>query len=256
MTNFYNRYRALFEEDGFSSNLSLNYFSGKSKIYPDKFNNLFKDINYSIPAPKVYQSPIQDVYTLETKKFQYSPVQPPTINVLSSLKKAHSKVNRLDPNELNKLIDSYNDDTKLAKQFPSFPTIKELRRVEEPVYEYKRKDSVLKNVYQQILPNKNNEIKNYYEQLERGIAMKNNRGAEDAETKGNFVKEVPLKETYKPEALVSYVPTSEKIFPHLEKDNEDSGEYAFLKRQREARKHREKAKKMLRVIYFPNSSIG
>ena len=262
MTDFYNRYRSLFEEDEFSSNHSLNYFSGGNNMYGNKFGNAYNDEDYLSPLKPLkfpsYQNQVPDQYQpLEQYKLptreSYEPVsQSPNINILHSLpqKRNTTSVTRIDPNELNRVLNDYGDIPNPPKfTLPSLPNPMAVKPSTPIDTNFRRRDSALRNVYQQSLVNKNTPIRNYYDLLkDKELELKTRKATIEENQSIDYTKEVPLKDTYKPEIMTSNVPENQNIFPTPEKKGKEPEEYAFLRRIRDAKKHRERAKKQLRVI--------
>ena len=207
MSEFYEKYRQLFEEDEMSINYTLRFLMQRkspSQALKEQLGSVFEKEN-KIIVPS-FKTPLK-----------------PERNVM------HSSLFHINDKHFfsPELLPTYFKDAPYADE-------KRLRKSAGRSFEYRKGRSALKEVY------KNSIVDQSYSEGVQHRAL----------TRVKPKMELRAKKEYRPEELISQVPTSKHIFPTPEKIKEpENTECKFFRVRREAKKHREKAKKMLWVIF-------
>jgi len=257
MSEFYSKYRSLFEEDEMSTNHALRMLMGGAILNKVKYSGNSPE---GTPEKKyVYvPEPIKKPISYQLQKPSPSP---PQINITHSnaqighQKSPLQKINPLKADALNALLD-YN---KPTKSIPLFPQYQKYENNNAQILKDEPHAGALKNVYKHSLVNASQINNEYYEQQgskkrfiesqdrrRKEIYMENNSG-NNSFNLGINPKESPIQN------LLSQVPTAENLFPtppkQSEKIEDEKVEYKFMRKYRECKMHREKAKKLLRVFF-------
>ena len=257
---FYAKYKSLFEEDEMSSNYALRLLGGAGNGTA-KYKPVSQNITIeTTPERKLPMIP-EPAQMYPLQKMSQPKVLRPNL-LIEQKKNPTPRLNPLKAEALNALLDYPSQLPRPQPLFPKLPRMPDQEFIPKEVF--RAGDPALRNVYKNTLASQSQLRQDYYDfstkkRKENAAGLKS-RGEsrlgamieQSSVLSAGANARVPLKETYNPEVVTSNVPTSENVFPtppkKSEKPSEETDEYRQVRIYREARKNRDRARKIIRVI--------